>query len=69
MNPITRAAELKLVALDDSWWKNPEIITDKISPLPNHFVNNTVFKVIYKIKKIVLSKNVITEHLKKFQMS
>ena len=49
MNPITRAAELKLVALDDSWWKNPEIITDKISPLPNHFVDNTVFKVIYKI--------------------
>ena len=48
MNNITKAADIKLIALDESWWKNPESITDKETPLPQHFVDNSYFKVWLK---------------------
>lgn len=44
ISPITKAGGQKLVVLDDSWWKGPEEVTDKDSPLPPYFVENSHFK-------------------------
>lgn len=44
VNPITREMDLKLIALDESWWKGPETRTNDDAPLPSHFVETSQLK-------------------------
>jgi len=41
---ISQDAGVKLITLDDSWWKGPEMAVDSISQLPNLFLDSSYFK-------------------------
>jgi acyl-CoA synthetase (AMP-forming)/AMP-acid ligase II len=67
VNSITKAAEIKLIALDESWWKNPESMTDKETPLPPHFVENSFYKegnalIMYTVGRTNSSRGIILSH-------
>lgn len=67
VNNITKAADIKLIALDESWWKNPESIPDKETPLPHHFVDNSYFKdgnalIMYTVGRTNASRGIVLSH-------
>ena len=45
LNTITKSVGLKLIALDDSWWQNPESIESSDARLPDYFVDSSTLKV------------------------
>ena len=56
LNSITKSAGLKLIALDDSWWQNPESIKSSDAGLPDYFVDSSTLKVksgVYVLFKLV----------------
>jgi len=67
VNSIAKAADLRLIGLDESWWKNPECVTDRDTPLPPHFVENTVYKegnafILYTVGRTFKSRGIILSH-------
>eukprot|EP00088_Acartia_fossae_P070566 TRINITY_DN9498_c0_g1_i11.p1 TRINITY_DN9498_c0_g1~~TRINITY_DN9498_c0_g1_i11.p1 ORF type:complete len:633 (-),score=106.41 TRINITY_DN9498_c0_g1_i11:763-2661(-) len=67
VNTITKDAEIKLIALDESWWKNPESLTDKETPLPSHFVDNCVYKegnalIMYTVGRTDTARGIVLSH-------
>ena len=55
LNSITKSAGLKLIALDDSWWQNPESIKSSDAGLPDYFVDSSTLKVksgVYVLLKL-----------------
>ena len=55
LNTITKSVGLKLIALDDSWWQNPESIESSDARLPDYFVDSSTLKVksgVYVLLKL-----------------
>jgi len=67
VNNIAKSAEIKLIALDESWWKNPESVADKEIPLPPHFVDTSSYKdgnalIMYTVGRSEASRGIILSH-------
>jgi acyl-CoA synthetase (AMP-forming)/AMP-acid ligase II len=67
VNSITKSAGLKLIALDESWWHNPESAGTQESALPGYFVENTTLKmstamILYTAGRIGKPRGIILSH-------
>ncbi|XP_023337084.1 acyl-CoA synthetase family member 3, mitochondrial [Eurytemora carolleeae] len=67
LNTITKSVGLKLIALDDSWWQNPESIESSDARLPDYFVDSSTLKasnamILYTAGRIGNPRGIIFSH-------